>query len=257
MRPGSILMRRPIPRSSSALVLLRPKDHTLLIARARQLGAQRRWQDAAAVTARQNQIEPGNDYSWLHEVSMWAYSGNTAEYRRACRAMLEQYRSTTSTWFAQRTIACCILEPGTLPDLAVLEPLRAVVANAQATNVTGGSWTVLALGFHDYRLGRLASAIERLATISGDTDSVRTRVPCRALACVSEALAHLRLGQSDQARRLLADAAALEREHGFDPEHAGPLPIHFWNDWLRYHVLLREAEGLLLDAAFPDDVFAP
>jgi hypothetical protein len=66
------------------------------------------------------------------------------------------------------------------------------------------------------------------------------------LGCLIRALAHARLGQVAEARRQFAAAQATlnQAPANFDPSSKGPLP-GYWNAWLRYYTLHREAETLL------------
>src|SRR5206468_8912049 len=89
-------------------------------------------------------------------------------------------------------------------------------------------------------------AIDRLRPIP----DARTLIfgPQNVLACVVRAMAYLRLDRRDEAHRQLAAAAAFMKQVPFDPEREGPL-FNQWNDWLRYPVLCREADGLIRDMA--------
>jgi hypothetical protein len=65
-------------------------------------------------------------------------------------------------------------------------------------------------------------------------------------------MANQKLDQSDEARRQLAAADATAKPVNFDPRRAGPLPPRY-NEWFRYHILRREAEGLIRDVPSPGE----
>src|SRR5262249_31315545 len=117
-------------------------------------------------------------------------------------------------------------------------------------------FSVLAAGFYDYRTGGFDAAIERLRPMTEESGNNPDQAVRRALAGVIRAMALFRLGRVEDGRRQLAMADALATQMGSDGPRRGPLPWH-WNDWLRYDVLRREADGVLRDASFPDDPFAP
>jgi tetratricopeptide (TPR) repeat protein len=241
------------PEVFERLVHLRPDDQTLFIARVRHHARRREWLEAAATAARLSALESADHWSWHNEVALRSYLGNSDGSRRVCQRMLERFGSTTDAKIARRTLQCCLLEPNAVPDVGVLKPLHE--CNMGSEFAGSDPWSLLAAGFYDYRLGNSTGAIERLGAISGKKVTDPRYEACWAIACVVEAMAHQKSAQTDEARRLLARAEELARRSGFDPERAGPLPTS-WHDWLRYHVLHREAEGLIHGAAFPDDPFA-
>jgi hypothetical protein len=57
-------------------------------------------------------------------------------------------------------------------------------------------------------------------------------------------MAHHRLGQGGEARQALARARELAEQRLPKPEKGEPLG-GAWDDWIRFQVLRREAEGLL------------
>ncbi len=232
------------------LVRLRPSDQTLLIARVRHHARRREWREAAGVAARLGAMEPLHHFSWHNEVALRSYIGDAEGSRRLCQRMMERFGSTPDPTTARRTVLCCLLEPDALPNLGALAPLVQRFLGSPTAN--HNPWSMLAAGLHDYRLGRFSAAIERLSPIVDETGPRTTAEVQMAQGCVLRALAHQKSSQEAEARRLLAAAEVLAQQASFDPERAGPLPTN-WFDWLRYHVLHREAERLIRGAASPDD----
>jgi hypothetical protein len=70
-------------------------------------------------------------------------------------------------------------------------------------------------------------------------------------------MAYQRTRRPAEARQELQRVRNAVEQSGFDPWHEGERPF-MWSDWLRLHLLLPEAEGLILhDPIFPADPFAP
>ena len=233
------------------LVRLRPSDQFLLIARVRHHARRREWREAAGVAARLGAMEPLDHFSWHNEVALRSYIGDAEGSRRLCHRMMERFGSTPDPTIARRTVLCCLLEPDAFPNLGALAPLVQRFLGSPTAN--HDPWSMLAAGLYDYRLGRFKAAIERLRPIEriDETGPLPWAAFQKAQGCVVRALAHQRLGQAEEAHRLLALAEDLAQRAAFDPEHEGPLPTN-WSDWLRYHVFHREAERLIRGAASPD-----
>jgi tetratricopeptide (TPR) repeat protein/serine/threonine protein kinase len=232
------------------LTALRPGDRTLWVARVRHFAARREWPEAAAVAARLNALDPPDNFSWHHEAVLHAISGDHEAYRRVCQGMLERFAGTSNALAARRTVLSSLLEPGALPDLTALDTL--VTRFSASAGSSENPWSILAAGFLAYRTGRFRAAVERLAPLPDNGATTSADQAIRGLACVIRAMAFRQLDESDEARRQLAAADALARSVNFDADRAGPLPF-YWNDWLRYRILRREAEELLRAPAAPAD----
>jgi hypothetical protein len=234
------------PRVFELLTGLRPRDRTLWIARVRNLGRSRQWPEAAAVATRLNEFDPPDDTAWSHEAVLQSWIGNHEDYRRVCRGMLERFgtRTRPDPARARHVVLSCLLEPDVLSDLGELAPLVSLFSASAPANQH--SVSILAAGCFEYRTGGFRAAIERLDPLRAESapNAAEAEDVLRALGCVLRALAHQKLDQADEARRELTAAEALARRANFDPDRAGPLHAS-WIEWLRYHVLRREAEGLL------------
>ncbi len=107
------------------------------------------------------------------------------------------------------------------------------------------TWWHYVLGLARYREGQDERAIEDLAKslrLGADWSAIALNYPVLAMA-------HHRLGHADEARKWLAKA------HDVVPGEAS-MPDAIWWDRLEFLLLRREADALILDAAFPDDPFA-
>jgi hypothetical protein len=142
---------------------------------------------------------------------------------------------------AQVTLHTFLLEPDALPDGRVLEHL---LARFRDRPQASPNMARMAEALYEYRVGRPSAAIESLRTFRPVAVSTETESQEKVFACAILALAHTKLGQEDEARRQLAMAEELARKAEFSPERWDQLPLN-WCGWLRYHILRREAEGLL------------
>jgi tetratricopeptide (TPR) repeat protein len=236
------------PEVFERLTALRPDDRTVWIARIRELGRQRRWPEAAATAGRLNALDPADPFALHHEAALRSFLDDHEGYRRVCRAMLDRFGTSPEPRHARWTVLSCLLEPDALSELTELAPLVETVSASMAADKN--LWSVLAVGFFDYRAGRFRSAIDRLEPLSAESTPRAGEEVITALACLVRSMAYRKLDQADAARRQLTAAEALARRANFDPETPGPLPS-LWNDWLRYQTLHREAERLLRDGAGP------
>ena len=228
-----------IARSDEAfarVVKLRPRDRRLWIARVLRFATHGQWQDAATALARVIELDPSDHFAWYGEAPVRLQLGDVEGYRRACREMLARFGHTDNPNIAERTAKTCLLAPdavGTLEPVLRLAD-QALIGTEGRDNYR---WYLLDGGLADYRAGRFAAAVARLRK------SLSPAAPTMYLDATADvvlALAQQRLGQADEAKQALADARELEQRF----PKVGSLGAS-WHDWLRYHLLRREAEALL------------
>jgi hypothetical protein len=112
-------------------------------------------------------------------------------------------------------------------------------------------YTPLAQGLYEYRAGRPESAVACLLPARSTFDPATLNPTVRVVL----AMAYQRTGRPAEARQELQRVRNAVEQSGFDPWREGDLPFCWW-DWLRLHILLHEAEGLILyDPIFPADPF--
>jgi len=113
------------------------------------------------------------------------------------------------------------------------------------------SWAQVTQALADYRQGRFAEAVAA-------ADSCLARGPVRwnleLPARLVRAMALSRLGRPVEARAALDRASELYQTCVARPDGAGTGGN--WPDLVIGEILLREAEALILDSAFPTDPFA-
>ena len=121
-----------------------------------------------------------------------------------------------------------------------------LAARARSRNAAN-PWSVVTIAAVDYRAGRYKSVVDRHLGLAEGPNWMPTYR-------LFLAMAYQRLGQPGPARQhLLSATEEIRRYLGSDRE----IPAHGnWHDILRFQILRREAEALILDSAFPADPFA-
>jgi hypothetical protein len=101
-------------------------------------------------------------------------------------------------------------------------------------------------GLAEYRAGKPLQSMDWLS--ARRSAGVHLAIPANLVF----AMAEQRAGRADQARRLLADAAAALRSGGVGLFGRG----ESWHDWMACDLLRREAEAkILYDPVFPANPF--
>ncbi len=236
-----------------ALTRLRPEDRNVWTARVRHLGRQREWRQAADVAARlRGACSNPTDVSlrFHTEAALRSWVSDREGYRRVCRGMLERIETSDDPVLVSQIVFSCLLEPDDVAGLGKLAPLVDRFAGTAPSKLN--TFSMLTAGLYEYRGGRYRAAIDRLRPLPEATTTNAVDQAMRATACVIRAMAYQRLDQRDEARRQLTVADAQAKLVNFDPGRAGPLPGG-WNNWVRYHLLRREADRLIRDAASPGE----
>jgi hypothetical protein len=233
------------------LTRLRPDDRGVWVKRVLHHARRREWSEAAAAAARFDAALPYDHYSWQCEAVLRLWTGDLEGYRRVGLGMLASAGSTTDPRTARRAALTCLLRLDAFPDARVIDPAMATLL----LSTQGGAnlYTPLVQGLYEYRTGRPESAVEHLRPARSTFDGAALNATVRLVL----AMAYQRTGRPAEARQELQRVRNAVEQSGFDPGREGDLP-DMWADWLRLHILLPEAEGLILyDPIFPADPFAP
>src|SRR5262249_42688569 len=143
---------------------------------------------------------------------------------------------------AYHVARACTLTPDSVADGALPGRLAQKELEKELTEKAGEFWAMTEQGALHYRAGRFEKAVP-LFEQSLQTDAKPGRA---VLNWLWLALAHKRLGKTEEARRWLGKAQAWLDQYGAGmPDRAEEeLGLHLHN-WLEAHVLRREAEALL------------
>jgi serine/threonine-protein kinase len=202
-------------------------------------GIRRDWAQAAegyAQALRRGPIDDG--HFWFEYAALLLLSGDRPGYARACAHMIEKCGKKNGRLRAYHVARACTLAPD-----AVAEPsLPARLADKELKDHARDFWSLTEGGALAYRAGRFQEAVPFFEQ-SLQADSKPGRA---VLNWLWLALAHQRLGKTEEARRWLGKAQAWLDQYrdGISARAEEKLGVHFHN-WLEAHVLRREAEALL------------
>jgi tetratricopeptide (TPR) repeat protein len=211
-------------------VALNPNDQhaqDLLRAHLVRLGqgdkARRAWHAALAAG-------PPGDEAWCGYAEFCLYLGQEDEYRRTRRTLLDHFGASTDPQVAGRTARACLLLPASGDELrqAVALAERAVAGEPSKYRCHYPHF-LFAQGLAEYRQGRFERAI---AAMRGEAVD--------ALGPASRLVLAMALHQSGRAAEGREAFKAAVAAHDWKADElASP------NNWV-YHVLRREAEGMIL-----------
>jgi tetratricopeptide (TPR) repeat protein len=211
-----------------------PRD----LEQARAHVARREWRQAADCYARASALSPAEEgHLWFEYAAVLLLCGDQAGYTKACARLVERCSQTPDVR-AYHVARACTLAPDSVADAA--QPGR--LAQKELTAHAREFWSLTEQGALHYRAGRFQEAVPLFAqSLQADARSGRA-----VLNWLWLALAHQRLGKSEEARRWLVKAQAwLDQYRDGMPGRAQErLGLHLHN-WLEAHVLRREAEALL------------
>jgi tetratricopeptide (TPR) repeat protein len=224
----------------SRAIKLRPKDRSLWIAKVRRLASQGKWRDAKIAVSRAIEIDPTDHYAWYSESVIRLETGDVEGYKKVCQEMLRRFGQSKETHLAERTAKTCLLIPDAVPDLKPVVQLAELAITGTEKN-NNYKWYLLARGMADYRMGDLQTAINRLQK---SLTPERELLYLDSIASLFIAMAQHKLGKPDEARQTLFKTFTLA-DQKFPKLNASGLGED-WADWLRFQIVRREAEALIL-----------
>jgi WD40 repeat protein/serine/threonine protein kinase/Flp pilus assembly protein TadD len=187
-------------------------------------------------------LEPGDPSSCYHHALLRLYAGDSQGYRQACARMVERFGQATDPRFSDDLARACLL----VPD-PVVDPVRLVGFAERANVAVHLPWRAHTLGTAHYRAGHYEQAVFHLR----DSLTVDPNWPGRTLNHAVLAMAYHCLGQADEARQALENAARLisNTTQEMLRNDVGEIPPN-WCDWLESLLLYREAK-ILIDGSPP------
>jgi tetratricopeptide (TPR) repeat protein len=204
----------------------------------RERAAHREWEKAVGCYARELTRGPTDDgHFWFEYAAQLLLAGERPGYAKVCAYMAARSGKPGGPR-AYHVARACTLADGAVADPAL--PGRMAQSELQAN--AQEFWSLTEQGALAYRAGRFKEAVPLFErSLKADPQSGKEVVNWLWLA-----LAHQRLGQSEEARRWLGKAQAwLDKYRDGMPARAEQeLGLHLHN-WLEAHVLRREAESLI------------
>jgi tetratricopeptide (TPR) repeat protein len=219
-------------------IYLDPKRFWCYRNRASCYQAKGAYEEAIADLTAALELEPEGHWDYFGLAALRVQMGDIEGYRQVSGEMLERFGESDDFHVASRTAWSCLL----VPDGVSTEDLLAKLsrqAETEGEDQFGMSLYLSVRGLADYRKGQFAEAI-RSVRKSQELNAQRPHKWLEAFGSLTLAMAQHRLGQHEEARRVLADAPQTMR---------GPSPAReiggFWHDRLRCHLMRREAEELI------------
>jgi serine/threonine-protein kinase len=208
------------------------------LAQGRACAARQQWTRAADRYARalmRGTTEQG--HFWFEYAALSLLSGDRPGYARACARMIERCGKDEGPR-AYHVARACTLAPDAVADASM--PGR--LAEKELQRFAEEFWSLTEQGALAYRTGRYQEAVPLFEkSLRADPKAGKA-----VLNWLWLALAHQRLGKSEEARRWLGKATTwLEQYHDGMPNRAEEeLGLHLHN-WLEANVLRREAESII------------
>ena len=240
------------------LARLRPRDPFVYVCRADALAHRGDWAGAAAAMKTLLALDPDNYTYWYVASAGFPHAGDVESYRRVCREMLDRFERSGDPDVAMWSALACLTLPDAVDDYSApaeraARALRAVRARGSGLADLYPIYFDIAAAGVDYRAGRFEAAVKRLSARNYELPV--NRGVFGATSHMILATAYHRLGRAAEARRELNMTSEVLRVHPESAKWEVP-PLGVWDDWLRYNILRREAEALILDPDFPADPFA-
>jgi serine/threonine-protein kinase len=188
-------------------------------------------EDARAAWEKYLEREPPDHEPWYGYAELCLFLGKIDEYRRARRALLERFGTTSNPFDAERTARACLLLPATEVELRLSVDLAQRAVAERAGDKWGHPYFEFVHGLAEYRQGQFDQAI---TTMRGDASTVLGPAPGLVLA-----MALHRSGDAAESRKVLAKTILA---HDW---RAIPFSVLDPSGWV-YHILRREGETLIV-----------
>jgi serine/threonine protein kinase/Flp pilus assembly protein TadD len=222
----------------SKAIELQPANWVLSSNRASAYAELAQWDKAVADFAKATEHKAaGATACYLHAL-VRVQLGDRDSYRKACALILERFGTQKKAPGVELAVWACVLAADGVTDYPGLLRWAENTFGADAKTFAGLNTTGVVL----YRAGRFDDAVKRLNDARAahkPADEQRTTI---AYTCYFLAMAHHRLGHSEEARRWLDQA----NRHGAEkkPAETSKTPVP-WNRRLTVRLLRCEAERLL------------
>jgi hypothetical protein len=200
-------------------------------------GQQNRLNESATNFAKAAEIEPEKFERYQYYVPLLVHTGDRDGYQRVRHALVKHFGRTTNPRYAERALKICLITPWPDADFAALDRLA---ATALKTDPRHWAWpyTQFAIGLLEYRRENYLSAARHLQHAVRRMDRF-----CEVQASMVLAMAHLRLGDVDQAKSVFASGT---KYFSRIPSHEAALLYEaLWHDWMIALALQDEASLLL------------
>jgi WD40 repeat protein/serine/threonine protein kinase/tetratricopeptide (TPR) repeat protein len=226
-------------------IKLQPEHGSFWVQRGCTYADMGHWETASTDFIKATECKEPDEEAWYCRAMLHLRDGNLDGYRKICSEMLERF-GVAAAW-------TCTLTPNSGADPAQIVDL---VEKAFAKSARD-HWDFNRFGAALYRAERFEDAVKRLTEATElDTHPYRTNMLCTWFFL---AMAHHRLGHSEEARRWLAKGVQGTEEAVKSPAEPlrkcgnpdGVIGAN-WDRRLTLQLLRREAEQLIRDRTTPE-----
>jgi WD40 repeat protein/serine/threonine protein kinase/tetratricopeptide (TPR) repeat protein len=219
-------------------IKLQPEHGSYWVQRGWAYADMEQWEKASADFVKATECKEPDEEAWYSQAMLHLRDGNLDGYRTICSDMLQRF-GAGAAW-------TCTLTPNSGADPARIISLVEKAFSKSAMD----HWEVNRFGAALYRAGRFEEAVERLTEATKlSSHPHRTNMLCTWFFL---AMAHHRLGHTDEARRWLDKGLQGTEEAlkssaeplGKSESPDGVIPPN-WNRRLTLQLLRREAEQLI------------
>ncbi len=174
-------------------------------------------------------------------------AGDWPRYEQVRRVALERFGATQNPVVAEQILKACTLRPADSSTAEKIGTLGAFLIDSigqegkRATGPGMCAWCSYSLALWNHRLDEPMQTIRWCELSLQSSMEVRPRMVCVNLLL---AMARYRLGETEEARKLLADAAnSIDAVREASSEKWSDNIV--WVDWMNAHILLKEAEAMI------------
>jgi serine/threonine protein kinase len=189
------------------------------------------WPAAITNYLRSIKANPTNDLAYHLLAPALLQAGDVAAYRQHRQKILQTFSHTTDPTIAESLTRACLLLPASPDEMEMIGRM----ADAAVAAPGSDGWAKLAKGMAEYRQGQFTNAAKWLDEASGQATGPVVKLQSE----IFRAMNQFQLGQTDAARKTLAQCVAFEATNALDRDGVG------WNDRRSADLFMNEANSLI------------
>ena len=169
-------------------------------------------------------------------------------YEQVRRVAIERFGATQNPIVAEQILKACTLHPADPVTMEKISPLAAFLSRSIGPEGMEGhgpemcAWCCYSLALWHHRLGDTTQTIRWCELSLQRSMGVQPRVACVNLLL---AMARHRTGETEEARKLVADASNSISTVREPTSGKWSDNLNLWVDWMNAHILLNEAEAMI------------
>lgn len=169
-------------------------------------------------------------------------------YEHVRRVAIERFGATQNPVVAEQILKACTLHPADSVTMEKISPLAAFLLHSIGPEGKNGidpemcAWCCYSLALWHHRLGDTTQTIRWCELSQQRSMGIEPRAVCVNLLL---AMARHRTGETEEARKLLADASNSISTVREPTSGKWSDNLNLWVDWMNAHILLKEAEAMI------------